>query len=48
MPYFKAKKRAGATVAKIYGAKWYGTADSSLERTDDAAEFSDPVPAVAN
>ena len=46
MPYFKAKRLPER--ARIYGAKWYGTADSSLERTDDAAGFSDPVPALSN
>ena len=31
----------------IYGAEWAGTSDPSWTRTDDAANFSDPVPYVA-
>lgn len=30
----------------IYGAEWAGTSDPSWTRTDDAANFSDPVPYV--
>lgn len=32
----------------IYGAEWDGTATTAWSRTDDAAEFVDPEPAVAN
>lgn len=33
---------------KIYGAEWDGTATTAWIRTDDAAGFAEPVPAVAN
>ena len=32
----------------IYGVLWDGTSTTALSRTDDAAGFSDPVPAVSN
>lgn len=32
---------------KIYGAVWDGTSTTKWSRTDDAAEFTDPVPYVA-
>ena len=32
----------------IYGAYWDGSSDTSWTRTDDAAEFADPIPAVNN
>ena len=34
--------------ANIYGVEWYGTFMTALSRTDSAAEFTDPVPAVNN
>lgn len=37
----------GGGGAGIYGAEWAGTSDPSWTRTDDAANFSDPVPYVA-
>lgn len=36
----------GGGGAGIYGAEWAGTSDPSWTRTDDAANFSDPVPYV--
>lgn len=33
---------------KIYGAEWDGSSDSKWTRTDDAASFADPAPAVNN
>lgn len=33
---------------KIYGASWDGTSTSKWSRTDAAAGFTDPVPAVSN
>ena len=40
---------AGITVLNlhIYGVQWDGTAASTWSRTDESAEFVDPVPAVA-
>lgn len=35
------------TYAHIYGASWDGTSTTKWSRTDDAAEFTDPVPYVA-
>lgn len=32
----------------IYGVQWDGTATTTLSRTDKAADFTDPVPAVNN
>ena len=32
----------------IYGVSWDGTATTTLSRTDKAADFTDPVPAVNN
>ena len=32
----------------IYGVEWDGTSTTALTRTDDAAGFTDPVPAVNN
>lgn len=34
--------------AKIYGASWDGSSTTKLTRTDDAALFTDPVPAVGD
>ena len=34
--------------AKIYGALWSGGPSTAWTRTDDAAGFSDPVPALSN
>ena len=34
--------------ANIYGVEWDGTSTTALTRTDDAAGFTDPVPAVNN
>lgn len=33
---------------RIYGVQWDGTATTAWSRTDDAAGFTDPVPAVDN
>lgn len=33
---------------QIYGVEWDGTSTTAWSRTDDAAEFVDPVPAVNN
>ena len=33
---------------RIYGVEWDGTSTTKLSRTDDAAGFVDPVPAVGN
>ena len=33
---------------KIYGVQWDGTSTTALSRTDAAAGFTDPVPAVSN
>ena len=35
------------TYAHIYGASWDGTSTTKWSRTDEAAEFTDPVPYVA-
>jgi len=32
----------------VYGVEWDGTANTAWTRTDDAVNFADPVPAVAN
>ena len=32
----------------VYGAEWDGTSTTAWSRTDDAADFVDPVPAVGN
>lgn len=37
-----------ASFVQIYGAEWDGTATTKLTRTDAAALFTDPVPAVNN
>lgn len=37
-----------ASFPKIYGASWDGTSTTKWTRTDDAAGFTDPVPAVSN
>lgn len=34
--------------AHIYGVSWDGTSTTSWSRTDEAASFTDPVPAVGN
>lgn len=36
------------TYVHIYGAHWDGTSSSAWSRTDDAAAFTDPIPAVNN
>ena len=36
------------TTPKIYGVYWDGGSSPAMTRTDDAAEFSDPSPAVNN
>ena len=33
---------------RIYGVSWAGTSATTLTRTDDAAGFADPVPALSN
>ena len=37
-----------AFVITIYGAQWDGTSTSTWSRTDAAANFTDPIPAVSN
>lgn len=37
-----------AAQASIYGAEWDGTATTAWTRTDEAADFTDPEPAVNN
>ena len=37
----------GLAYAHIYGASWDGTSTTKWSRTDEAAEFTDPVPYVA-
>lgn len=37
-----------AIVISIYGAQWDGTSTQAWSRTDDAANFTDPIPAVNN
>ena len=44
----KSKGGPAPVVAKIYGAEWAGTSSPAWTRTDDAASFSDPSPAVNN
>lgn len=39
---------SSATVSAIYGAEWAGTSSPAWTRTDLAANFSDPSPAVNN
>ena len=36
------------TINAIYGAEWDGTSSSAWTRTDAAASFTDPIPAVSN
>lgn len=36
-----------ATLAHVYGVSWDGTSTTAWTRTDDAADFTDPVPYVA-
>lgn len=36
------------TYARIYGVSWAGTSATTLTRTDAAAGFADPVPALSN
>ena len=37
-----------ASMIMVYGAEWDGTASTAWSRTDAAALFTDPVPAVSN
>lgn len=37
-----------ASFPKIYGASWDGTSTTKWTRTDDAAGFTDPTPALSN
>jgi hypothetical protein len=39
---------ADLSFAKIYGVSWDGSSSSAMTRTDAAASFTDPVPAVNN
>lgn len=39
---------ARAAFTNIYGVEWDGTSSSTMSRTDGAADFVDPSPAVAN
>ena len=39
---------ASVLLATVYGVTWDGTSTSAWTRTDDAALFTDPVPAVNN
>lgn len=36
------------SLAHIYGVSWDGTSTTAWTRTDDAADFTDPVPAIGN
>ena len=48
--YYKCyqKKGSAPVVQKIYGAEWAGTSSPAWTRTDDAAAFTDPSPAISN
>ena len=48
--YLEATQTIGITCAfaEIYGVEWDGTSSSAMTRTDMAASFTDPVPAVNN
>lgn len=48
--YAKGSKNIAVKLAfgAIYGAEWDGTATTKWSRTDEAADFTDPVAAVAN
>lgn len=37
-----------AALAHVYGVSWDGTSTTAWTRTDEAADFTDPVPYVAN
>lgn len=42
-----AQQSITVVAVNIYGAEWDGTSTTAWSRTDDAAEFTDPVPYVA-
>ena len=44
----KTTTQSYSVTAKIYGAEWAGGSSSAWTRTDDAANFSNPSPAVNN
>lgn len=44
----EAAQEIHVNAARIYGAEWDGTSTTKLSRTDAAAGFIDPVPAVGN
>ena len=39
---------ANVTLAHVYGASWDGTSTTAWTRTDDSANFADPVPYIKN